>query len=107
MVQPNDSLQHAHELRSAQRPAVLQHAVIDVLNTRPGEPANEIDRVEHLLKIYEMYFPRRMGLRRQCEALGPKSWNGTSLTQVVYPAETLINSLERAKCLINIGINAL
>src|SRR5437879_10564875 len=46
-------------------------------------------------------------LLRQGEALGPNSWNGTSLTQVVYPAAPLINSLERAKCLINIGINAL
>src|SRR5579872_4541954 len=48
VVYANDALQHAHQLRAAQRPAVLQHAVVDVLNAQPGEPPNDIDRVEYL-----------------------------------------------------------
>ena len=59
VVRPHDKLQDAHELRAAQRPAVAQHLVVHVLNANSGQLAEDIQRVEDFLKVYEGHFQRQ------------------------------------------------
>ena len=62
MIHPNDALQHAHQLRAAQGPAILKHAVIDVLDSQSSDAANDVDWIEYLLQIYELYFQGQVRL---------------------------------------------
>ena len=62
VIHPNHALQHAHQLRASQGPAILQHAVIDVLDAQSSGAANDVDRIEYLLQIYEFYFQGQVRL---------------------------------------------
>ena len=57
MVEPDGELQHAHDLRAAQRPAAPEHQVVNVLHAHAGERTNEVQRVQMFLQIEEMNVP--------------------------------------------------
>jgi hypothetical protein len=59
VVRPHHKLQDAHELRAAQRPAVAQHLVVHVLDANSGQLAEDIQRVEDFLKVYQGHFQRQ------------------------------------------------
>src|SRR5579883_549120 len=48
VVYAYDKLQNPHQMWAAQRPAVLQHSVVDILNAQTCYSANKINGVEYL-----------------------------------------------------------
>ena len=62
VVGSNDNLQHAHELRAAQGPAVPQHLVVHVLNANSGQFAKDIQGIKHFLKVYQGHVQRQAKL---------------------------------------------
>ena len=58
VIHANDRLQHAHDLRAAQRPAALQHRVVNVLDADAGVFPDNVERIEQFLQVREANFPR-------------------------------------------------
>ena len=59
VIHAHHQLQHAHQLRAAQRPAIAQHLVVHVLNANSGELAKDVQGVKYFLKVDERHFQRQ------------------------------------------------
>src|SRR6476646_4337738 len=58
MEEANRKLQDAKEILAAERPAVLQHDVVLLLNANPGEFAKHVQPVGQILELHELHLPR-------------------------------------------------
>ena len=54
MIHPDRGLQDRNQLRAAQRPAIPDHPVVDVLNAQAGHAPDGIERIEQLLQIDQL-----------------------------------------------------
>jgi hypothetical protein len=57
-------LQHTQQLRTPERPTVLQQDVVLLLDANPGQFAQDIELVGQLLKLYELDLPIELLLAR-------------------------------------------
>ena len=57
MVESNDGVHKRQELGRAQRPAVFEEGVVDVLHAQAGDFAEDIEFVEHVLEIDQTNVP--------------------------------------------------
>ena len=68
--QADEKLQHAHGLRGAERPAFLQHQVVEVLHAQAGQLAHPVDGVEQFLQVHQPDIPSALFFHHQAESLG-------------------------------------
>ena|SRR5690242_19816792 len=60
MIDADDEVHRGGELRRSQRPAFFQEQVVDVLQAESGVLAEDIERVEHFLKVDQTDVPRAL-----------------------------------------------
>jgi hypothetical protein len=60
---PNGGLKNAKKLRAAQRPAILQHGVVLLLDADSRQPAKDVQAVSKILKLDEFDLPIALLLR--------------------------------------------
>ena len=68
--QADEKLEHAHGLRGAERPAFLQHQVVEVLHAQAGQLAHPVDGVEQFLQVHQPDLPPALFFHNQAESLG-------------------------------------
>jgi hypothetical protein len=59
VIQTHGELQDAQKLRAAKRPAVSEHLVIEILNSKAGHFPKNVQGVKYFLKVYERDFERK------------------------------------------------
>jgi hypothetical protein len=59
VIQTHGKLQDAQKLRATKRPAVPEHLVIEVLNSKAGELPKNVQGVKYFLKVYKRDFERK------------------------------------------------
>ena len=60
MKKTNGRLQNSQKLRRSKGPTVPQQHVVLLLDADPGEAAEHVHLVGHLLKLHQLHFPRSM-----------------------------------------------
>ena len=98
MKYANGRLEHAEKLRAAQRPAILQHDVVLLLNANAGEFAKNVQTVGQILKLDRLDLPVRMPMRN--DSLECDSGVAMSPTAIV---EEDMNFLHRGDCAMGLG----
>ncbi len=57
MIQADDPLHAARQLRRAQRPALVEQQVVAILEAQPGDFAENVQLIELLLKVHQADLP--------------------------------------------------
>jgi hypothetical protein len=74
MEQADHPVHDRHQLSRPQRPSLLEHEVVHVLQPKPGRLAENVDRIQHLLQVHHADLERaRLPVHNLFEGAGRRA----------------------------------